>query len=71
MAIRRLPLSVSQLCELVGVDPVQFRGIEAPKARVTSEGGLIYDGPLHIAIEVPNADHRNISTECDRQEGQR
>jgi hypothetical protein len=59
---KRLPISVSQLCELVGVDPVQFRGIDAPKASVTADGGLTYHGPLHLLIEEPDHEHeRHVS----------
>lgn len=59
----RLPISVSQLCDLLAIDPVQFRGIEAPRARVTAEGGLLYEGSLHIVVEVPDANHRHLSAE--------
>jgi len=55
--IRRVPISVSQLCELIGVDPIQFRGLEAAKMAVNAEGGISYLAPPVLLIEEPDHEH--------------
>lgn len=37
MPVVRVPISVSQLCELIGVDPARFRGVEPDQCKREGE----------------------------------
>ena len=53
MPVERVPISVSQLCELIGVDPKRFRGVESEPCK--REGEPRNSSRLWIVVEV-NAD---------------
>ena len=49
MPVERVPISVSQLCELIEVDPARFRGVEPDQA--TREGEPRDSSRLWIVLE--------------------
>ena len=66
MGVERVAISVSQLCELIGVDPRRFVGVERDKG--TREGQSANRSRLWIVLEPkPEARCRSVIGRFRRQ----
>ena len=61
MSLKRIPLSVSQLCEQLEIDPATFHSIENGRWERDGHGGQRWHTELQIVIEEPDADERHLS----------
>jgi len=51
MPVKRVPVSVSQLCELLGVEPKDYRGIERGRWIDKVGGGKEWLDEPHLIVE--------------------